>query len=304
MNESRNPAPVVACFGEILWDCLPRGIFLGGAPLNVAYHLGRLGLAPRMISAVGWDFLGEEAIRRMSAWGFDLSFVARRGNPTGTVRAVLDDGGAARYTFDPSPAWDHISTSLSLVRQTPPPAAFVFGTLALRESGNRGMLTAFLDAWSDSLRVADLNLRPPYDGMEAVQLALGCASLVKLNDGELAALVGAGHETPAGIEASARRLAQRHRLGRVCVTAGEKGAGLLWDGHWHWVDAQPINVRDTVGAGDAFLAGLLAGLLAHRESPAEALARACRLGEFVATQDGATPDYRCDVAGRPLAISG
>jgi fructokinase len=303
MNESGKPAPVVACFGEILWDCLPRGIFLGGAPLNVAYHLGRLGLVPRMISAVGWDFLGDEAVRRMSAWGFDLSFVARRGNPTGTVRAALDDSGAARYTFDPSPAWDHISASLSLVHQTPPPAAFVFGTLALRESANRIILTTLLEAWPDSFRVVDMNLRPPFDGIEAVNLALSRASLLKLNDGELSALVGAGHGTPAGIAASARRLAQRHQLRRVCVTAGEKGAGLLWDEDWHWVDAHPVKVRDTVGAGDAFLAGLLAGLLAHRESPAEALTRACRLGEFVATQDGATPDYRCDASGKPMEIT-
>ncbi len=295
-----NAPPVVACFGEILWDCLPRGIFLGGAPLNVAYHLSRLGVTPRMISAVGWDFLGEEAIRRLAAWNFDLSFIARRGNPTGTARAVLDGEGAARYTFDPSPAWDHISVSLSLVRRITPPAALVFGTLALREPANRGTLEALLAAWPSSFRVVDLNLRPPFDRREAVALALSRASLLKLNEDELATLVESGHETPDEIASSVRRLADTHHLQRICVTAGARGAGLLWDGVWHWADAGPVAIRDTVGAGDAFLAALIVGLLVRQDEPAEALAQACRFGDFIASRDGATPDYRCDAAGRPL----
>jgi len=303
MNEPVTSAPVVACFGEILWDCLPRGIFLGGAPLNVAYHLSRLGIAPRMISAVGWDFLGEEALRRLSAWGFDLSFIARRGNPTGTVRAALDGSGAAHYTFDPAPAWDHISVSLSRVRRTAPPAALVFGTLALREQGIRDALETLLACWPDALRILDLNLRPPFDQMETVNLALAQASLLKLNEAELATLVGAGHKTPDEIALAARRLVRQHRLQRVCVTAGARGAGLLWDETWHWIEGRPVQVRDTVGAGDAFLAALLAGLLVRRESPEDALARACRLGEFVASQDGATPEYRCDTAGQPAEVT-
>ena len=300
MNNPDHPSPVVACFGEILWDCLPRGIFLGGAPLNVAYHLSRLGVTPRMISAVGWDFLGEEALRRLTAWGFDLSFIARRGNPTGTVRAALDGSGAARYTFDQSPAWDHISVSLSLMRRIAPPAALVFGTLALREPANRGTLEALLAAWPGAFRVVDLNLRPPFDRREAVALALSRASLLKLNQDELATLAGTGHETSDEIARSVRRLADMHRLKRICVTAGARGAGLLWDGAWHWSDARPGAVRGTVGAGDAFLAALIVGLLVRQDEPAEALAQACRLGEFVASQDGAISDDRQGATGRPM----
>lgn len=299
MNKRAKAAPVVACFGEVLWDCLPRGIFLGGAPLNVAYHLSRLGVVPRMISAVGRDFLGQEALRRLAAWGLDLSCIARRGSPTGTVRASLDGGGAASYVFDPCPAWEQIPASRRLTDIAPPPAAVVFGTLALREPANRRALDKWLEAAPDAWRVADINLRPPFDRMETVLWVLARASLLKLNADELVALTGAVPATDAGIERSVRRLAERHGIPRICVTAGDRGAGLLWDGGWHWVDARPVAVRDTVGAGDAFLAGLLAGLLQRGERPPEALAAACRLGEFVATQDGATPAYRCDAAGRP-----
>ena len=303
MNKSGSNAPVVACFGEILWDCLPRGLFLGGAPLNVAYHLRRLGVCPRLISAVGWDFLGEEALRRMDAWGLDVSFVARRGNPTGTAHPIIEPDGTTRHTFDPSPAWDHISGSLSLVRRTAPPAALVFGTLALREASNRNTLEALLVAWPESLRVVDLNLCPPFDRVEAVNLAFTHASLLKLNADELATLLGQSHETPAGIARSARRFARQHRLKHVCVTAGARGAGLLWDDEWHWVQPQTGKIDETRGMGDAFLAGLLAGLLARQEAPADALARASRLCEFVATQEDATPCYRCDASGQLVSAT-
>ena len=303
MNKHGSPSLTVACFGEVLWDCLPRGIFLGGAPLNVAYHLSRQGIAPRMISAVGRDFLGEEALRRLAAWGFDLSSIARRSSPTGTVRATLDEGGAASYVFDPCPAWDQIPASRQLIHGATPPVAVVFGTLALREPANRRALDKWLEAASAAWRVVDINLRPPFDQMETVVWVLARASLLKLNVDELVALAGATPANEKGIERSVRRLSEQHRITRICVTAGARGAGLLWDGEWHWVAGRPVEVRDTVGAGDAFLAALLAGLLKHGESPAVALTAACRLGEFVASQDGATPAYRCDAAGRPAASS-
>lgn len=301
---SSKSAPVIACFGEILWDCLPRGIFLGGAPLNVAYHLSRLGLAPRLISAVGWDFLGEEALRRLASWNIDLSFIARRGNPTGTVRATLSESGAAHYIFDPLPAWDHISVSLSALAETAPPTAIVFGTLACRESSNRNMLDTLLGAWRDAPRIVDLNLRPPFDQREAVEFALARASLLKLSEEELSTLLqDAAYETQAHIAAAASRLAKLRRIERICVTAGAKGAGLLWDGTWHWTASHPVKVCDTVGAGDAFLAGLLAALLLRQEAPDRALLAGCRLGEYVVTQAGATPAYRVDASGRPAPVA-
>ncbi|HYP17640.1 MAG TPA: PfkB family carbohydrate kinase [Opitutus sp.] len=289
----RLDAPAVACFGEILWDCLPRGLFLGGAPLNVAYHLGQQQLRVLPVTAVGRDFLGDEALRRVAAWNVDGRFVARvPGRPTGHVRASLDRAGVADYEIARDVAWDRIPIGPALLRIDPAPAAVVFGTLALRSPANRRTLASLLTAWPNALPVVDLNFRPPFDSATAVNFALRHARLVKLNEHELAQLAGSWRrKEPASLERGARRLSAHHRICRICVTAGDRGAGLLWDGEWFWEDARPVQVRDTVGAGDAFLAGLLGALLARSASPHDALAQACRLGEFVASQDGATPAY-------------
>ena len=141
---------------------------------------------------------------------------------------------------------------------------------------------------------------PPFVTVPAVSaFALASAQLVKLNDHELARLAGPAGRTPGALEKAARRFARRHRIVRVCVTAGARGAGLLWDDQWFWEPSRPVPVRDTIGAGDAFLGGLLGALLARRAAPKIALAQASRLAEFVAARDGATPPYSCDARGRP-----
>jgi len=294
----------IACFGETLWDILPRGIFLGGAPLNAAYHLSRHGVKVRPVTAVGRDFLGDEAGRRIAGWGVDTRWVARTPDrPTGTVRATLDARGVASYRFASRVAWDAIPTPPALLRQ-PAPDALVFGTLALRNPSNRRALRRLIDAWPEALRVLDLNLRPPFDRPEAVEPALRQAQLLKLNDSELARLAGSPVKSLKALEPAARRLSrQPGGPQRICVTAGERGAGLLWDGLWFWESARRVEVRDTVGAGDSFLGALLAASLRRGTTPAEALACACRVGEFVAARDGATPPYEIDRQGRPRDVA-
>lgn len=287
-NEAR---PTVVCFGEVLWDCLPRGLFLGGAPINGAYHLAQQGLHVLPVTAVGADFLGDEARRRIEAWGVDTRFVQRRDDrPTGTVSAAIDAKGVATYQIGRDVAWDRIEAPEKLKRLKPAPSAIVFGTLALRETFNRRTLRALWEAWPEALRVVDLNFRPPFDTAAVVRLVLREADVVKLNDEELGGWLGERVRNERAMERAARRLAAKHELARVCVTAGAQGAGLLWDEQWHWEPARAVEVRDTVGAGDAFLAGLLGAVL-RGEEPREALRRACRLGEWVASQDGATPVY-------------
>lgn len=293
----------IACFGETLWDILPRGIFLGGAPLNVAYHLSRHGVTAVPVSAVGRDFLGDEALRRIASWGVDCRAIARHATrPTGTVRATLDSAGVASYRIAEDVAWDRIVLPRFLLAR-PSPAALVFGTLALREEANRRTLERLLGAWPRSLRVLDLNLRTPFDRSDSIAFALRNANVVKLNDDELRHIAGHRGRTPGQLEQAARRFSAAHDIASVCVTAGARGAGLLRDDRWFWQDAQPVTVRDTIGAGDAFLAALLSALLA-RDAPTQvALARACRMGEFVAARDGATPPYTCDRQGRPRDLS-
>ena len=297
-----NPArPTVACFGEILWDFLPRGAFPGGAPFNVAYHLHQLGLRAHLISGVGQDLLGDDLLRRLRTWGLETDGVTRHlGLPTGYVRAALDATGSATYEIAPEVAWDQIIPGEDSIRAVYGARALVFGSLAQRSPVNRAALSRLLAVLpADALRVLDVNLRAPHDDLGLVRELAGKATLLKLNAGEAARLnddqPGYGRE-----EGHARALAERCGGPMVCVTAGEHGAGLLADGAWHWTAARPTTVRDTVGAGDAFTAGLLAGLLLHREAPPAALARACRLGEFVASQDGATPTYSTDAQGLPV----
>lgn len=296
---TRMPKHTIACFGEALWDILPRGLFLGGAPLNVAYHLSCLGVTALPITAVGEDFLGDELVRRIEGWGLESKFVRRRRrDATGTVRATLDANGVATYTIAEPVAWDRIAVSPELLRADEP-AAIVFGTLALRNAENRRALEKIFRVWPSALRVLDLNFRRPFDRGVGVKFALAHAQFVKLNDEELARVRRTRVSTRAEMESAARRFASEHQIQQVCVTAGRRGAGLLWDGDWHWEAGRRIAVRDTVGAGDAFLAAFLAACFHRRESPRRALAAACRLGEFIAARDGATPPYRCDERGRP-----
>lgn len=292
----------IACFGEALWDILPRGIFLGGAPLNVAYHLSLQGVRALPISAVGRDFLGDEALRRIETWQLETGFVARLlAVPTGTVRASLDQNGVPTFQIMSRVAWDHLEIPPAL-RRRPAPAAIVFGTLALREPANEHALASLFAAWPTALRVLDLNLRAPFDRGPAIENALQHAQLLKLNAEELAQLVGLPVRTPSQLEKAAHSLARQRKLPRICVTAGAQGAGLWWDDRWHWQRGRRVDVRDTIGAGDAFLAGFLGALLVRRANPRTALAAACRMGEFVAGCDGATPPYRCDQQGRPHAL--
>jgi fructokinase len=292
------PRQTVICFGEILWDSLPRGLFPGGAPMNVAYHLQQLGAQPLPVTAVGRDQLGDELLRRLQAWNMDVSGVNRHPTkPTGIARVTFASG-SHKFEIVENVAWDAIEVPAPVLERAPQSAAVVFGSLAQRSESNRQQLTTLLDRCSAVLKVFDVNLRPPYDVVDRVWPLAKRSDLIKLNDHELSQLLD-DDDAPDSFEKSVRRLAKRADVSKVCLTAGDSGAGLLLDGNWFWEPANPAPIRDTVGAGDSFLAALLSGLLQAKESPAEILRRACRLAEFVVTQDGATPAYELDDHGNP-----
>ncbi len=306
----RNSDHPIVCFGEILWDALPAGLFPGGAPMNVAYHLERLGAKAAPVSAVGKDFLGEDFLRRFRGKGIDTRFVAELGEwPTGVVVVELDSEGKASYDFREGMAWDHIPVTEKILQETRTAAGVLFGTLALRSAANRDALNQLLECAEQNgvRKVFDVNFRPPHDDLDlAVEFARR-SDWIKLNDDELKQMANhLGHtpesekslESEGNVNELLRQyvqfVSQKLNLqssATWCVTAGADGAGLWIDGDWHWAEGRPIQVKDTVGAGDSFLAALLYHTLIGEESPQRALTRACRTGEFVATCSGATPEY-------------
>lgn len=284
---------IALCFGEILWDFLPSGLFLGGAPLNVAYHLHRLGETAVTVSSVGCDVLGDEVIRRLEHWGLPTQAVGRDfTHPTGYVRASLNEKGDARYEFAANVAWDTIAIDQTIETAARSAAAIVFGSLAQRTTANRAALDRLLKALpAEAWRIFDVNLRPPFDDLGRVAELMPRCNVLKLNAAEAALIAANESEAPGREELHARILAARSKCRLICITAGERGAGLLHDGDWVWQGGHAVNVADTIGSGDAFLAALTAQLMRGTSDLATMLERACRLGEWVATRPGATPPY-------------
>ncbi|MFW5972642.1 MAG: carbohydrate kinase family protein [Bacteroidota bacterium] len=281
----------ILCVGEILWDALPAGLFLGGAPFNVACHLHALGNEVHLVSRVGDDVLGREALRRLHDRGLSGDLVQIDDEvPTGFVRVSLDDRGVPGYEIVEPAAWDFIRATPEAVARASGASAIVFGTLAQRSMRSREALRELLR--TDALKVIDLNLRPPYDDPAVIEWSLEVADVVKLSDGELDYLRDL-LSLPVDPVNSLHALGERFSLDSVCVTAGADGATLWQQGNVFRHLGYNVRVQDTVGAGDAFLAALLTGLL-RGVAGEELLDLANRLGAFVASQSGATPAYAID----------
>lgn len=279
------PSDSVLCVGEVLWDALPAGLFLGGAPFNVASHLRQLGRPATLASRVGDDALGHEALRRIAAGGLDPALVQTDPLlPTGFVRVRVDAAGIPDYDIVEPSAWDALVADAHLLRVAGAARAVVFGSLAQRQFASREAVHAVVAA--SRLAVFDVNLRPPHVDPAVVEASLHAADVVKLNEDELNVLTdGSG-----GFWDRVERLADEFGCRVVCVTRGGAGAALWRDGFRTEHPGYTVPVADTVGAGDAFLAAFLDAFLDGRPDD-EALDRACRLGAFVASRPGATPAH-------------
>lgn len=280
---------LLVAFGEALWDCLPSGLFLGGAPFNVAYHAARLGAQGMPVTCVGRDFLGDQVMDRAKRAALDTRLLARHPFlPTGVSIASLSASGDASYEIREPVAWDAIEVDEGSLELVDGAGAFVYGTLAARSEKNRATLDRLLDSKA-SVKICDVNLRAPYDDRErAVQLA-SRADVVKLNEEEL--LILSGDTTGEGSVEEALPICQQALgVSTLCVTLGSEGA-LLWeDGTITREEGKRIKVADTVGAGDSFTAAF--AVFAMRGlALSECLRRAARLGAFVASKSGAQPDY-------------
>jgi fructokinase len=281
----------ILCFGEILWDALPDGLFLGGAPFNVACHLHALGEPVAFVSRVGDDTLGDEATRRLTARGLKADLLQIDDSlPTGFVRVDFDATGEPDYEIVEPAAWDAITLSDPLWQRGRHARALVYGSLAQRTGTTRQTLHRLWEL--DVVCVYDVNLRSPYDDRAVVEPSLRAADIVKLNDAELRRLRD-WFGLPDGPEAAMAALGDTFDCSSVCVTWGGDGARLWREGAHTHHPGHPADVADTVGAGDAFLAALLCGGLQGREA-ADMLDLANRLGAYVASHSGAFPDYDVD----------
>ena len=280
------PASEILCVGEVLWDALPAGLFLGGAPFNVACHLRAAGLPVSMVSRVGGDRLGEEVLRRAPWYGVGTDLIQMDPElPTGFVRVTVDGAGNPEYDILEPAAWDAIALTDELLVRAADARAVVFGSLAQRHATSRRTIERLWQ--SEALMVFDANLRPPYEDREVISRSLRRADVVKVSEGELAQ-IAEWFGLRGEVRERAAALAKTFACRAVCVTRGRAGSALWHDGQWIEQPGYEVEVRDTVGSGDAFLAVLLAGLLEGAQDRV-ILQHANLIGAYVATQLGAVP---------------
>ena len=283
--------PVVVGIGEVLWDMLPGGKQLGGAPANFAYHANALGATGVVVSRVGDDEPGREILQRLAALGLDWTHVGIDAeHPTGTVDVRVDAAGVPEYVIHEPVAWDFLAVDGPLRRFARRADALCFGTLAQRHPTSSYAIRDFVGStWTTCLRVCDINLRQSYFNVETVGMSLLMADVLKLNDAELPILARLLELDADGPEA-ARRLMARFPVRLVALTRGSGGSVLYEKGgrvsEHAGFRAEPL--VDTVGAGDAFTAALVMGLLANRDLD-RINAAANRMAAYVCTQPGATP---------------
>lgn len=283
-------APRVASIGEVLWDLLPSGPQLGGAPANLACHVCALGGDAALISRVGDDTLGRRAREHLGNRGVRLDGLETDASaPTGTVEVELDATGQPRFTILENVAWDQIACSPIALDLVSAADAVCFGTLVQRTPAARAALHRLLDASvAARLILCDINLRDPYHSPEVIEASLRAATALKLNETELPALAAQFH-LAGGLEDCAEALAQRFTLDTVILTLGASGSRVWCDGVWTREPGRTVSVIDTVGAGDSFTAAFLMGRLLGWSVPAS-VRLATDIAAYVCTQSGATPE--------------
>ena len=271
--------------GEILWDLLPSGRQLGGAPANFVCHAQALGAQARLISRVGDDDLGREILARWRALGLPTeTIVIDPQAPTGTVSVELAADGQPRFTIHENVAWDRLTADATALAAAAEADAVCFGTLAQRSVAGRRAIGELLAATrSSALRIFDVNLRPPFVDRAVIAESLAEANVLKLNETELPILAAM-----FSIDDQLATLADRFELRLVALTRGSAGSLLYADGQSSDHAGLPVQVRDAVGAGDAFTAAVTLGFLRHWDL--ETInQRANEVAAFVCSQAGATP---------------
>jgi len=282
-----NGSKKVIGIGEILWDLLPEGKQLGGAPTNFAYHARQLGHHSSIISSVGNDELGREIIQNIKDTGI-VSFIDTIDKPTGTVSVQLDKNGIPNYVIHEDVAWDFITPSESALEFASQTDAICFGSLAQRAETSYYSIQEILKTVPDTaLKVFDINMRQRFYSENIISKSLKKANVLKINDEEI--LVFAEMFGISGDEFEImHQILDNYNLKILALTKGAEGSWLISQEEDSYLDTPEVRVADTVGAGDSFTAGLVSGLLNNK--PLKEIHRsAVDISAFVCTQKGATP---------------
>lgn len=287
-------------FGEILFDVYPDRKCLGGAPLNVAGHLARLGFESSIVSAVGSDNDGKEALSLVSSLGVSTDYIQTvSGAPTGRTEIVLDTG-IPTYEFNSLCAWDEIRPSPDAIGRIFAENwdVFCFGTLASRSPTSRRTVTDLLSGIRARTIFFDVNLRKQFYDAEIIKYGLSKSNILKMNDDE-APVLARLLEAPAGLNDDQLQdwLIGEWELSGVLLTRGKAGASVRFGGKTSIILPGTVPVVDTVGAGDSFSAAFLASL-SRGYPPEQALVFASTLADYVVTQSGAIPEYSPDIRSR------
>jgi fructokinase len=281
MNSKR-----ICCFGEILWDLFPEGKKLGGAPFNVASSLKDLGSEVCFISKIGKDSLGDEILDQIAQQNISSQYVQiDTRHPTGKVLVELDKNGSAHYKIETNAAWDFVEATPEALKIVAASEGFVFGSLIARGNSYKA-LNAFLEI--SKFSIFDLNLRPPFYDQQLLITLMQKAHLIKFNDEELYKVAEMLDSPYHSMDQHIKFISEVTQTKTICVTKGMFGAVLFHNDAWFYNSGFKVKVKDTVGAGDSFLATLTHGILNEMELQIT-LNRACAMGALVAGSSGANP---------------
>lgn len=277
----------IVCFGEVLWDVFPKHKKIGGAPLNVALRLQSFQNEVALISCLGDDKLGNELLLELQKHRISSLYIQKiKAYKTSTVAISLDKNGSASYFINHPCAWDNIQVNDKLNSLVKSSEAFIFGSLIARSNTSRNTLLKLLTF--SKLSVFDVNLRPPHYDINSIQVLMNAANFIKFNDDELKEIsMSLGYQS-ASIEQTILFIAKKTNTTSIAVTLGSKGAILFFEERFFYCKGYQVEVADTVGSGDSFLATLIDVLL-KRKDPQLAIDKACAVGALVAKSSGANP---------------
>ncbi|WP_458626557.1 carbohydrate kinase family protein [Winogradskyella sp. PC D3.3] len=277
----------IVCFGEVLWDVFPTHKKIGGAPLNVAVRLQSFDNNVSIITRIGEDSDGEGLFKFIKENGVAVDNIQMDSElKTGEVAVSLNEEGSASYTINYPRAWDHIQLTKSAKDVTLASDAFIFGSLSARDFNSKQTLYDLLEI--APYKIFDVNLRAPYYTKDILNHLMESADFIKFNDAEIIDIVRAMNFETQSIEEGIAFIAKQTKTKSICVTLGSKGAILFYKDTFYYNKGYKINVVDTVGAGDSFLAALTDRLL-KGDSPQTAIDFACAVGAVVASSEGANP---------------